>query len=124
MFLFVLHAPRTAAELHNRQTKQNVFFAFIESTRCLGAFPYPCLNVESHMNTATALRGMDWGQLSCDDEGWVNAKDCVKYKKIKDLLRRERGLPECLNTVLEQLDCSSSQRAGRRENPHRGTKRS
>lgn len=123
-FLFVLHAPRKAAVSPNRQTKQNMCFAFIESTRHLVVFPYPCLHVESHTNTATALRGRDWGQLSCDDEGWVNAKDCVKYKEIKDLLGREQGLPECLNTVLEQLDCSSSQRAGRQENPHGETKMS
>lgn len=44
----------------------------------LAVFPYLCLHVESHTNAATALRGRDWGQLSCDDEGWVNAKDCVK----------------------------------------------
>lgn len=40
-------------------------------------------------------------------------KDCVKYKQIEDLLMQEHGFPECLNMVLEQLHCCSSQRTGR-----------
>ena len=58
----------------------------------------------------------------CEDQGWVNAN--YRVKEIKDLLWREQGLPVCLNTVLKQLHCSSSQRAGKQENPHGETKRS
>lgn len=44
VLLFVLHAPRAAAVLYNSQIKQNVLFAFIQTTGCLRVSPHLCLN--------------------------------------------------------------------------------
>lgn len=66
------------------------FFAFIKSTSYLKVSPYLCLNVESHMNTAAALQGMEFRCLSCDGKERVDVKERVKYKEIKDLLWRKQ----------------------------------